>query len=244
MNIALCDDETIYIQTIEHDIRLWSRANNVEHAITILPYRSGEELLERHAEGQRIDALFLDIQFPNEENGMYIVKEIHHRQPELPVVFITNYGEYVYEGYTVNALRFLRKPVVQADIDECMKILWHQYSLSQKDTILIEAPPQTLRLPSSSILYSEALGRTCRLRITDPAGEYCLRIRFRDIQQLLPTEIFVQCHRSYLVNIQYVRRFTRSDIYMSNGDRIPLSRKYSAAFLNLFQTYYQGGTVE
>lgn len=244
VNIVICDDESVYIKSLDQLIRSWSVRHDAEHALTISSFRSGEELLEKHAEGYRIDVLFMDIQFPNEDSGLQVVREIRRREPALPVVFTTNYGEYVYEGYTVNAFRFLRKPLTQNSIDECMDILWHQYSLTQREAILFQTRSQTLCLPAGSILYLEAQGHTIRIRTTDATGVYTLRSRFSDIRKLLPTELFIQCHRSYDVNIQFVRRFTHSEILMSNGDLIPIGRTYVDGFVRLFHRYHQGGPAK
>ena len=193
--------------------------------------------MERFEAGLRIDALFTDIQFQDEENGLRIVRNIHLRDPNLPVVFISDDGKYVYEGYAVNALRFLKKPVSQAEIDECMEIIWRRYSLSHQDTVLIETQSQALRLPADSILSVEALGHTVRIKTTDEVGEYTVRKRLQEMLALLPPGLFVRCHRSYIVNILYVRRFTRQELLLSNGDRIPVGRTFRSECRRLFLEY-------
>lgn len=240
MNVVICDDESVYIQTLEKAIMSWARQKDLNHAVSIMSFSSGEELLESLQDGKTIDALFIDIQFRDEENGISIVKEIHKHSPNLPVAFITNYGEYVYEGYRVNALRFLRKPISQYEIDECMDIIWHQYQVSQKESILFRTQSQTLCYPAGFIMYIEALGHRIRIVTTDAYGEYTMRFRFSEAKRILPAETFSQCHRSFIVNIQFVRCFTNKSIFMSNGDTIPVGRIYAMDFVHTFQAYYQG----
>lgn len=244
MNIVLCDDEPVYLETLRNAVSAWAQSRSAEHAVNILTYRSSEELLEQCEAGLEIHLLFMDIQFWHEEDGMQAVRRIHLHDPNLPVVFITNYGEYVYEGYTVNALRYLRKPAAQADIDECLDIVWHRYSLSQHNAILFQTQAETLRLQPDTILSAEALGHMTRIRTTDESGEYSIRMRFGEIMKLLPAGMFAQCHRSYIVNLLYVRRFTHRDILLSNGDLIPISRTYMPSFIQLFRSYYQGGWTD
>ncbi len=241
MNVIICDDEPIYTQSIQNAISCWAVRNHAEQALNLLTFRSAEELLERIQSGLKADALFMDIQFRNEDNGIRITKRIHQQDPDLPVVLISNYGEYVYEGYTVNALRYLRKPVTQADIDECMDIIWHHWSLSQQDAILFETMSQTIRLPAGSILSFEAFGHNVQIKTTKPDEGYQIRMRLNEVSKLLPDKLFVQCHRSYIVNIQFVRRFTHHEVSLSNGDVIPIGRIFLPRFLDLFQRYYQGG---
>lgn len=240
MNVVICDDEQSYVSMLEQAIHEWACRFGVAHAVSVISFHSGIEMLDRYTKGLEINVLFIDIQFQDDENGIHVVQKLHRLDPGLPVIFVTNYGEYVYEGYTVNAFRFLRKPILQADIDDCMNILWHQHDISLSDSIVFKTPQLTLRLPANSILYLEAQGHMMRIKTTNLSDDYHLRVTFKKIIQLLPKDIFAQCHRSYTVNIQYVRRFTHKDVLISNGDIIPVSRLFMNDFAHRFQDYYQG----
>ncbi len=237
MNVIICDDEPACTQALRQAVLGWASGRRLEHAVNVTVFHSSEDLMERFEAGLRMDALFTGIQFQHEENGMRTVRSIHQRDPNLPVVFISNSGEYVYEGYAVSALRFLKKPVSQAEIDECMEIIWRRYSLSRRDSVLIETRAQALRLPADSILSVEALGHTVLIKTTDEVGEYRLRKRFHEIQKLLPPDTFVRCHRSYIVHLRYIRRYTAQNVLLSNGDLIPVGRTFRAEFHRRFQTY-------
>ena len=243
MNVIICDDEPSDAKRIQDAVSCWSVQNKVQSALNLLVFQSGEDLLERIQGGLKADALFIDVQFHGEDSGIRVAKRIRQQDPCLPVVLIANYGEYVYEGYTVNALRYLRKPATQSDIDECMSIIWHHYRLSQQDAIVFETPSQTVRLPVDSILFIEPHGHMLDIRTTNPGEEYHIRMRLAEAKKILPNELFVQCHRSYIVNIQYVRRFTHHEIRMSSGDVVPIGSMYLSQFLLLFQSYYQGGRI-
>lgn len=237
MNVIICDDEPACTQELRRAVLGWASGRRLEHAVNVTVFHSSEDLMERFEAGLRMDALFTGIQFQHEENGLRTVRSIHQRDPNLPVVFISNSGEYVYEGYAVSALRFLKKPVSQAEIDECMEIIWHRYSLSRRDSVLIETRAQTLRLPADSILSIEALGHNVQIKTTDEVGQYTLRKRFHEIQRLLPPDAFVRCHRSYIVHLRYVRRCTPQNVLLSNGDLIPVGRTFRAEFHRRFRAW-------
>ena len=75
------------------------------------------------------------------------------------------------------------------------------------------------------------------IKTTDEVGEYRLRKRFHEIQKLLPPDTFVRCHRSYIVHLRYIRRYTAQNVLLSNGDLIPVGRTFRAEFHRRFQTY-------
>ena len=237
MNVIICDDEPACTQELRRAVLGWASGRRLEHAVNVTVFHSSEDLMERFEAGLRMDALFTGIQFQHEENGLRTVRSIHQRDPNLPVVFISNSGEYVYEGYAVSALRFLKKPVSQAEIDECMEIIWHRFGLSRRDSVLIETRAQTLRLPADSILSIEALGHNVQIKTTDEVGQYTLRKRFHEIQRLLPPDAFVRCHRSYIVHLRYVRRCTPQNVLLSNGDLIPVGRTFRAEFHRRFRAW-------
>ena len=124
MQVVICDDELVYADSIRRSVERWAQETRRLDKIFVKVFSSSEDLLETWSNGMVIDLLFLDIQIPGELSGMEAAKEIHGKDEYIPIVFITNYSEYAFEGYSVNALRYLRKPVSQQDIDTCMNIAW------------------------------------------------------------------------------------------------------------------------
>lgn len=187
------------------------------------------------------DALFLDIQIPGELSGLAVAKEIHSNNEYIPIVFITSYGEYAEEGYVVNALRYLRKPVSERAIAECMDILWRRWELQHAECVMIELPTQVLRLPMQSILYVEVSGHYCMIKTTDSEQVYKLKLPLDTIRQKLPDRLFVQCHRSFIVNLMYIRHMTNSSLTMADGTQMQIGRLYQPQLMKQFRLYYLGG---
>ncbi len=111
MNIIICDDEDVYLQTISDKVENWAQRFGRTSAVRFRLFHSSEELLEAWENGMKADLIFMDIQIPGEMNGLALTKYIHETDYYLPIALVTNYGEFVYDGYKVNALRYLRKPV-------------------------------------------------------------------------------------------------------------------------------------
>ena len=242
MNLILCDDEQIFLDSLHQKIMNWAKCSRHISGIILHCFTSSEDLLDAWQRGMTIDAMFLDIQIPGEMSGLAVAKEIHNDNEYLPIVFITSFGEYAEEGYKVNALRYLHKPVSEQAVSECMDILWHRWSLRSKDCLTLDLPTQILRLPFENILYIEASGHYCILYTIDDHQEYRIKQSLDSLRKKLPLHLFAQCHRSFIVNLIYIRNIANGDITMSNGSVVQLSKTYQSQLIKQFRQYYLGGT--
>lgn len=240
MNIVICDDELIYRQSIHEKVDNWAESNDHSAAIMVYEFQSSEDMLEEWEHGLSIDMILIDIQIPNEMSGLETAKRIYSKNEHIPIVFVTNYSEYACEGYKVNALRYIRKPVRQSDIDECLNIVWRRWKMRHSNAITIYSAKQTLNLPVDTVLIIESIGHMVNITTIDEIGTYVIRSKLEPILAQLPVKLFAQCHRSYIVNVMYVRKFQNSEITMNNGVVVPIGRKYARTFVDTFSAYYRG----
>ena len=240
MQIVLCDDESVYLHTVEQQILSWGKKNNRNDSLTIKLFQSSEDLLEAWTNGMDIDILFVDIQIPGELSGMELAREIHEKDEYVPIVFITNYAEYAYEGYCVNALRYLRKPMLQKDIDVCMDIAWRQWINHQSTFVSLVTASQSIHVPIHAIIYAEIIAHKLRIVAADEIGEYEIRSTLDRLEEKLPADEFVRCHKSFLVSLRYIRKYKSGAVTISSGLEIPVGRKYIRSFADKFRLYYQG----
>ena len=240
MNIILCDDEKLFLSSVEQKIRQWVQEKGHSGCIEIHSFISSEDLLDAWENGLQADALFLDIQIPGEMNGLALAKEIRKKNEYIPIVFITSYGEYAEAGYTVNVLRYLRKPVSDQAIAECMDVIWRRWTLLHENCVAFDLPNQVLILPADSILFTEVTGHTCNIYTVDREQPYRIRKKMDYLLNKLPEGLFVQCHRSYIVNLKYVHQLTNSSLTMSDGTTISIGRTYQTQLMKKFRCYYMG----
>lgn len=239
MNVVICDDERISVQSIKEKVEKWAAEKAADRAIVIRTFLSSEDLLDAWESGMTIDMLFLDVQIPHELSGMEVARQIFGKNEYVPIAFITNYAEYACEGYHVNALRYIVKPAYQTDIDECMNISWNRWNLSISESIRVKTAACTLALPVKDILMVESAGHQLRIHtINDESIE--IRARLSDYAKILPEGLFAQCHKSYLVNVMYVRRIEPSSLTLATREVVPIGRKYTQEFVSLFNSYHQG----
>ncbi len=240
MNVVVCDDERLCCDTVANAISAWAKAADAEHAIMVRCFSSSEDLAEALQNGLFIDMLFLDIQIPGQLSGLDLAKHLRATNTQTVIVFVTNYAEYACEGYSVDALRYLRKPIQQKQIAECMDIAFRRWSLSRSENIVIHTRKSVVSLRYQDILYIEVTAHKLRFHTVNQKDALETRGRLLDIAASLPSELFVRCHRSFLVNLMYVRRLSANSLMMSDATVIPLGRKYESSAAEAFDRFYQG----
>ena len=240
MNVIICG-EPADAQAMEQTVLTWASGHRPERAVSVTVFHSGSDLTERLEAGLRPDVLLL---WPRQgENGTEIVRTVRRRDPDLPVAYIAGAGQPDGGGRAAGALWRIEKLPAQAEIGECLETAWRRSLQSGRDSVLIETRAQTLCLPLDSILFAEVLGHTVLIRTMDETGEYTVQKRLNDVQKQLPPDVFARCHRSYIVNMRYVRRFTKKDVYLSSGDVVPLGRTLREEFRVRFRAFCQGRGV-
>lgn len=239
MHVVICEDESYYQDAIVRAIQNWSNSSGYRD-IRCSATASSEDLLERWEKGMHIDLLFLDIEIPGELSGMALAQKIRSSGKPLSIVFVTNYDNYVYEGYAVNALRYLRKPVRESEIFACMDSAYKHFELLTDDKLVIDFADQHFALRRSEIIYIEAQAHYLTFHLGTIDSTPKLRAKISDALLKLPPELFVQCHRSFIVNLLYIHRFTKDTVLLSTGQKIPVSQTYFSKLQTAFSRYYQG----
>jgi len=242
MHVAICEDDKIYRNSIEDKIQKWSDKSG-HHDVKVYCFSSSEDLFESWFKGFEIHIFFLDIEIPNEMNGLMLAQKIRSFNADVPIVFVTNYGEYVYQGYTFSALRYLKKPIVEKDIFPCLDIAYRRYLLLHQECSVLSIPGEHLVLRYAEILYIEAHSPNIEIFVLDSKNPFKIRYRLANILKVLPAEVFCPCHRSYIVNISQIRILKRTQLYLSSGEWLPVSEKYEDLLFERFTQYHQKGSV-
>lgn len=242
MHIIICEDEPYYQEAIRNAISSWIATGN-KKGIRYTVFSSSEDLLERWENGLKIDFLFLDIQIPGELDGMSLARRIREVDSNLPIAFVTNYAHYVFEGYTVNAIRYLKKPIQDSELFSCLDVAYKHFLALNHEGIPIETTEQTLVLRCSDIIYLESHSHYVSFYLSTSDVQLKSRAKISSYSSRLPRDVFIQCHRSYIVNLMHIRRFTKNSITLSNNTIIPVSQTYFSVLYTAFNKYYQEGNV-
>ena len=237
MNVVICEDDLSHLKEIERTVIRWREETGRD--VLCKTFLSSEELLEQWEKGVAIDLLFLDIQIPGEIDGMSLAKRMRQTDLAMSIVFVTNYTSYVYEGYTVNAMRFLRKPVQREEIRDCLDIAYRQHAILKRDSIAVDARNGQFVLRFCEIVYIEACSHYLRIHLSHTDAQVELRAKLSQFAQRLPGQLFVQCHRGHLINVMHIRKYTNREVTLSSGETLPISSARLPALTAAFYQYYQ-----
>lgn len=233
IEIVLVDDEQLqldYMQTL-----IEQAAESLEIKVEISQYLSGEAFLFALEDHPTWNLAFLDIEM-EELNGMQVARILREKSPQLELVFATAYAEYAIEGFEVQALDYLLKPI---DLKKVTRVLKRYLEEQPEDEkyIIVEVQGEATRLNLEDIVYVEASMGEIIVVLKDQ--EINLTMPLSEFQNLVDDR-FVVTHRSYLVNLQYISRLLKKDVALSNGNEVPLSRRRSKEVQKAFIDYYKG----
>ncbi len=231
VTIALCDDEEDQITYLRRLIGEW--ASDKPFAVNIAGYESAEQFLFEYAD-RPCDLLLLDIEM-NGINGIELAKKLRAEGDKLPVLFITGYSEFMSEGYDVEALHYLLKPVEKEKLFSVLDRYVRRREI--RDEILISAAEKKVHVAVGNIVFIEAFGRNTEVHLADKTVLDCKDSigGFENIRG------FIRSHRSYLVNLKFVRSISRTAVTLDGGEEIPLSRRLYKDVNRQFIEYYTGG---
>lgn len=123
INIAICEDDENQLLINKYYIEQW--ANLREKRINILLYKNAESFLFNWNYEEDIDIVFLDIKM-GQMSRMELARYIREQDQNISLVFITGESKYVFDGYSVQALNYLLKPVKKEDIIQCLDLLFNR----------------------------------------------------------------------------------------------------------------------
>lgn len=183
-----------------------------------------------------IDLVFLDIRMPR-LTGMQLARLI----PESTrVIFTTAYSDHAVEGFRVNALDYLLKPVSYDEfLTSAMRARTALQTRAAEDTmpakthLLVKSEYRLLRLEISKIIYIEGLKDYVKIFVEDEQAPILSLMSIKSLEEDLPDN-FIRVHRSFIVNIDKVRVVERNCILLC-GQPIPISESYRSRFFQRLQ---------
>lgn len=227
IKIGICDDEKNIVDRIESYIN-----NYKDKTFNIITYNSGEELLK---EKRYLDVIFLDIDMPK-INGIETAKFIRKYDKNVKIIYVTSFTEYVNLAFGVHAFGYLNKPINEEDIHKQLdEVISYLNEKKEEEFIEFVTTEGVLRLRPKDIYYFEYINRKVNIKTKDKV--YVLKERITKIAETMSKYNFLMPHKSFTVNLFYVKSIKGYDIFMMDGSIIPLSQKKSVEFrekLNIF----------
>ena len=230
MRIAVCDDEELF--RIEFKSVLDKVLINAEYDIDT--FSGGSSLYEAFLKNP-FDLVFLDIEMPGID-GITLAKRLRAVSENVQIVFLTSHIEYALEGYEVNALRYLVKPVDMNKLSEVLKYIQDKKNNSRQ--IMIKQEGEDIVIDISDVIYIESLDKN--VRIVTSKSEYITRYNISDYEEELKNSGFFRSHRSYLISLSKVKKIVKNDVVMDGDISLPVSRSNVKALKEALYAYVEG----
>lgn len=212
--IAVCDDEPEICEMVCNGIREWSQD------IRISCFDSGEMLLAAY---DSFDVIFLDIDMKGMD-GIETGRQIRERDHETKIVYLTAYRDYVAGAFEVHAFQYLLKPISPACLKQILEELFRYVKSTDKQRILdFHTEEGLICVDAADICYFEFVNR--KIRMVTRQNSYHMTGKIGSIYARTCSMGFSMPHKSFVVNLLHVKNVRNLDIFMDNGDRIPLSQK-------------------
>lgn len=230
MNVLICDDDLITVEQVKSYIDEYAQAHGIE--LNVFCYTNAQDVLDSDI---RFNIAILDIEMPD-TNGIQLGKQLKEKNRNIMLVFLTAYGRYIDDALDLEAARFFEKPLERnrfyLGLD---KIISRIDETSVKLTV--SNAQKEIVINSCDIIYVEIKSRKTRLVTTQ--GEYFSYKNIAFWKSKLTQSAFAQCHKSYIVNMNYIKQYQSANLTMENGDSIPISRSNKAEFKKIFMRYME-----
>jgi DNA-binding LytR/AlgR family response regulator len=234
MKIAICEDTPADAQQLSDALARYLDVNKLAGEVSF--FTCGEDFLSAFEPG-KFQIVFMDIFMTKGGiTGMDAAKTVNELDKDTALIFITTSDEYILAGYSV-AVYYIIKPVEQKDVNKAMEKCRLQIERFAKTIeIMVNRMPLQIRL--RDIYFVEIVGRNCIFTFTK-GKKTASGMNMSELTDKLDGSTFIQCHRSYVVNILHVRKMTKAEFILENGEVVPIGRKYQGAAQKAYTECYE-----
>jgi DNA-binding LytR/AlgR family response regulator len=197
--------------------------------------------LEKSKLIEQVGLLFLDVEMPG-KSGIDFLKDLKN---PIKTVLTTAYKDYAIDGFNLNVVDFLLKPIFEDRFKLCIDKIYsafeielkaHKYDTAQSfddGYLLLRSGYDELKIWLKDIIYISADDEYVRIHTHNK--EHLIYIRLKAIIAMLPSSSFTQTHRSFIVSISFVSKIKTGSLVLNNSMEIPISRANKSKIARLFK---------
>ncbi len=236
MRIAVCDDDAV---TRAYLIALIEK-QNID--CEIAEFDSAQGYL---ADGRGFDIIFLDIEMSEGKGtGVELARKIRANMRNQPIIiFVTGYDKYVYDAFDVEAFQYLLKPVEEQKFAQVLQRAVKKIIAEKNagETLMIRYANSKKAIPTGSIYYIESRNHKVILHLNDGELEYYAKIG--ELERQLQRSFF-RIHKGYLINMFYIDSYTKTDVLLTSGDRLLISKYKYSDFVKAYLRFLKRGLAD
>lgn len=230
MNIAICDDLQSDINLLKKYIEKYCLNHYLDFKLS--SFLTGETLWENFKK-YNYEIIFLDI-YMDGKTGMEVAHDIRKINKKCLIIFTTTSLEHAIESYEVEAIHYLIKPLtynsVSKALDRCKKLctLADQYIEVMSERIIV-------RIQLKDLIFAEIFSNV--LIIHTVCKDIKTYMSLEKLEKLLEGDNFLRCHRSYIINMDFIKKLDNSIFVLNNNKRIPIRRQNKQKIKQQYANY-------
>ena len=232
IRVAIVEDDSMYQEKISGFIRKYEAESGERFEIS--QFYDGYDIIDKYKMGY--DMIFMDIQMKT-MNGMAAAKKIRRIDQNVILIFITNMSQYATQGYEVEALNYILKPVTYFAFSQELAKAVKRLKRKSSSFITVMQNKGVLRLDVSRISYLESEGHQITVHTDD--GVYSFRGTMKEMEEKLADKGFARCNSGYLVNLRYVEEIRQNFVTVA-GEELQISRPRKKSFMETLTDYLGG----
>ena len=225
INVCIVEDELEQANLLKSYIEKYSANNNEQFSIHYLP--DGVDLVDDY-NGQ-FDIILLDIQMRHLD-GMAAAEKIRKVDPDVIIIFITSTVQYAVQGYSVDALGYVLKPVPYAQFEQLFDKAIIRVKAKQKHVyVKVSVDDKQLKLDCDSIYFIESQRNNVIIHCKDQ--DYVTAGPLKRFEEMLLSHGFSKCHNAYLINLSCVEAVQKEEVILTSGVILPIIRAKKKEFM-------------
>ncbi len=230
LKIALCEDEVLFMQDFKDRIQQFMKCKNVEAEIA--SFLSAEALLSSKT---YYDIIFLDIKMSG-INGLEAAETLRITNQKTQIIFVTSYKDYVFNAFDVSASHYLLKPVSDEKLYSALNKVCDRLLNFENDFLVLKRGGEIKKLLFDDILFCEVFNHTVIIHTRHGSENWNSKI---DSLEAELNENFFRSHRSYIVNLKYVKRYDNGAAYLEGDKQVLISKRKHSDFLEALLTFHR-----
>ena len=234
VKLAFCDDDMSVLRDIQAFLDRYREEKNRD--IRYTAFCSSLDLLEEIERGMRFDVLLLDVLMPG-QNGMEAAAEIRGYDENVKIVFLTSSAEFAVQSYQVDAYFYQLKPLRWESFSRVMDSVLEACQRERENRIVLRCRAGITSIDLGRLEFCEVIHRTLMLhmssgKVLESSGS------MDDLENLLaPYGCFLRVHRSFIVNLEYVRSLSYRAVTLVSLTEIPIPRGKYGEIKEAFLAY-------